>query len=1671
MAVDDKIKVAVRVRPFNKREKALGTKCAVEMDKNQTILHHPDEQELNKQPKSFGFDHCFNSINPTLSNFAEQEDVFNLLGKDILDNAFKGYNACIFAYGQTGSGKSYSMMGSQEQPGIIPRLCVNLFERIANVSTPENEATVEVSYMEIYNEKVHDLLDLTAGNKSGLKVREHHILGPYVDGLSQLAVVSYQEIEDLMIEGNKSRTVAATNMNNESSRSHAVFTIILTFTLKDPISGVSGEKVSRMSLVDLAGSERAVKTGAVGERLKEGSNINKSLTTLGLVISKLAEQSGAKGKDKFVPYRDSTLTWLLKDNLGGNSRTVMVATLSPSMDNYEETLSTLRYADRAKKIVNHAVVNEDPNARIIRELRAEVDALKEMLLHAAQPEVLKEKLCENEKLMKEMSLTWDEKLYKTEQKQEDRRNALEKMGISVESSGIKVEKNKYFLVNLNADPSLNELLVYYLNKKTLVGRNDASPPQDIQLSGLGIQSQHCFFEIEENEIFITPLAGARTCVNGREIVCKTLLKNGDRLLWGSNHFFRLNCPKVSPDTPLTPFDWRMAQEEVMMAETTYAPMKEAIARIEKQYEEDKLKALEHQKKEFEKQFVQLKYMMSPTANTESFIPYDMRTSRRSNKYERLKSMDETYKQGMSELREDIIRANGMVREANLLAEEVGNLARFSVTLQIPPHNLTPNRKRGSFISEAAILVKNKDLGSQVWSLDKLEHKLIDMREVYQDLRDNNIDLASELVNPFYEEHENYQLIGVANIFLDVLFHDVKLTYETPIISQQGDVAGRLHVEIERSSGSFPKDREGGCETNSEDSISSSQGSDDLSAPTITCRIAIKSASGISPLYSQFVFCNYSFWGDQEHITVKPTADPHTQSNKPQIGIQSNIKFNHTREITIQVTEEFIDHCFEGAISIEVFGFRIEKLSPWENNLHLTKAESLADRWRELTKKLELRVDFQELNDAGEYSPVEVHQKDEDGAGGVFQLRQGQQRRIGVLVKPVPNSGMLPLICDSIVSIEIGSLCMRSKLQKPLDSYQEEDLSRLRERWSEALERRRCYLDAQMQMYMNKPDKNETEQEREQSLVEQWVHLTEERNAILVPSENSGVPGAPSSSEYSSAPGIELHSPVLFLDLNSSDFSEDSTEFEDDEPPLYGHNSILPKEHGERFFSLPIIRYLNQDVGAVASWDSSIHESIYLNKLTDANERAYMIVKVVVRLSHPTPMDLVLRKRICFNIFKRQSLTDQIRRRIGYASSPEYTGVIYEVVSNVPKASEQLEDRESLAAMAASGQDDVAVDGETFIEKYTKGANAVDEILRMEKIRQSVAIKEILVVRNKNLTPVQSMRKTLSVPNISNGMRNSFSLDNVSGLRLKSSETFQELSLELSGRSPRSFASTHSNEYSQSLSNRNSGLKRLPMSMTMSTLHEDRNQVQDVDFGSGPNQMSNLDHNAGSQQTCSRQLRKSQTSGNISNLSSDSNNTTSPVSSGYESQTVSCTTLSRESSLDPDETIDQDYSKGGNYVGELTEKSNVSSDSMSTGNLQDKNTMKNRDETSNLEFSLSASLNISSSSDRLSVREESSDGSGKTSPQPQTLPDWLVVGESVQIRPSNTSGVVRFIGKTDFAPGNWVGVELDTSQGKNDGSVGDKRYFTCSPRKGMFVKPKNLKLDKRGREMRLRKQTQ
>ncbi|XP_071332025.1 kinesin-like protein KIF1B isoform X11 [Trachinotus anak] len=617
------VKVAVRVRPFNSREMSKESKCIIQMQGNTTTILNP---KAPKEPaKTFSFDYSYWShTTPEDPSFASQNLVYNDIGKEMLQHAFEGYNVCIFAYGQTGAGKSYTMMGKQEegQEGIIPMLCEDLFEKInEDCNKEELSYSVEVSYMEIYCERVRDLLN--PKNKGNLRVREHPLLGPYVEDLSKLAVTSYTDIADLMDAGNKARTVAATNMNETSSRSHAVFTIVFTQRKHDSETDLSTEKVSKISLVDLAGSERADSTGAKGTRLKEGANINKSLTTLGKVISALAEVSKKKKKTDFIPYRDSVLTWLLRENLGGNSRTAMVAALSPADINYDETLSTLRYADRAKNIKCNAVINEDPNNKLVRELKDEVARLKELLRAQGLGDILDtpigsltaspssgslcsqgglqsvtsiqerimstpggeeaiERLKESEKIIAELNETWEEKLRKTEAIRMEREALLAEMGVAIREDGgtlgVFSPKKTPHLVNLNEDPLMSECLLYYIKDGiTRVGQADAERRQDIVLSGAHIKEEHCIFRSERNAngdviVMLVPCEGSETYVNGKRVEDAIQLRSGNRIIMGKNHVFRFNHPEQaraerektpSAETPVEPVDWTFAQRELL----------------------------------------------------------------------------------------------------------------------------------------------------------------------------------------------------------------------------------------------------------------------------------------------------------------------------------------------------------------------------------------------------------------------------------------------------------------------------------------------------------------------------------------------------------------------------------------------------------------------------------------------------------------------------------------------------------------------------------------------------------------------------------------------------------------------------------------------------------------------------------------------------------------------------------------------------------------------------------------------------------------------------------------------------------------------------------------------------------------------------------------------------
>lgn len=586
------IKVVVRCRPFNSREMDRGAKLIVQMKGNQTVLiPPPDHEERMRSAKGgakdtgqkvFAFDKSYWSFDKSDPSYAGQDNLHDDLGKPLLDNAFQGYNNCIFAYGQTGSGKSYSMMGYGKEAGVIPKICQDMFERITDMQKDKNlRCTVEVSYLEIYNERVRDLLN--PSTKGNLKVREHPSTGPYVEDLAKLVVSSFNEIENLMDEGNKARTVAATNMNETSSRSHAVFTLTLTQKRHDVDTKMAMEKVAKISLVDLAGSERATSTGATGARLKEGAEINRSLSTLGRVIAALADLSEGKKKKTGkgvgqVPYRDSVLTWLLKDSLGGNSMTAMIAAISPADINFDETLSTLRYADSAKRIKNHAVVNEDANARMIRELKEELTALRSKLsggggaieetyaegtpldkqiVSIVQPDgtvkkvskaEIAEQLNQSEKLYSDLNQTWEQKLQKTEEIHKEREAALEELGISIEKGfvGLHTPKKMPHLVNLSDDPLLAECLVYNLKPgTTTVGNVDASfgaHTAEIRLNGSRILHEHCSFENVDNMVTLVPKEGAAVMVNGKRVAEPHRLRSGYRVILGDFHIFRFNNP-------------------------------------------------------------------------------------------------------------------------------------------------------------------------------------------------------------------------------------------------------------------------------------------------------------------------------------------------------------------------------------------------------------------------------------------------------------------------------------------------------------------------------------------------------------------------------------------------------------------------------------------------------------------------------------------------------------------------------------------------------------------------------------------------------------------------------------------------------------------------------------------------------------------------------------------------------------------------------------------------------------------------------------------------------------------------------------------------------------------------------------------------------------------------
>ncbi|CAG0885568.1 unnamed protein product [Darwinula stevensoni] len=738
-----------------------------------------------------------------------QKRVFDDLGAGMLKNAWDGYNSTLFAYGQTGSGKSWSVIGYGPNKGIVPLFTEQLFQGVEAKKKTGDKIQFEVKFnmLEIYNEVVRDLLDASKNQKKGLKIRENPKKGFYAEGLKTVMVASYDDIKAKMDEGTLNRTVAATNMNATSSRAHTIVGITFTQKFKNAKNEETA-KSSIVNLVDLAGSERVESTGATGSRLKEGASINLSLTCLGNCIHALAESSN--GKKKKVPFRDSSLTKLLQNALGGNSKTVMIAAISPADINFDESLSTLRYADRAKQIKTTATINEDPTEKLLRELKEENEKLKAMLasgnmdlsgmglsgtvvdkdaLRKEWEEEMKARMMTNEKEMEEMRKTYEEKLKQMQGEQ----------GASPAAAMKEIEKERKttpHIYNLNFDPQLTGRVVHILKPGVQDVGNRRGKESSFVMLGPGIQESHALivWDQKKNAVSVKPVNGdCRVLVNGTAILGETPLAHNDRLVFGTTQIWVYQNPKeANADKKKYPqITYDFAQEEIA-----------AKAGID---------------------------MSAADSNTD-----------------------------MALLHEDLLEVLPAVEEANSISAELDKRAKFEIVIASPQ---MLGKEKGK--TEVCVKMKNLENGMEyVWPKEKFLNRLYIMKEMYSNFEDEDEWELPVERDPFREDPNTEVRIGTVNIFLQPIAYMVELKEQLDIIDLKGKV-GVMNVEV------VPCNAKGKEYVEADDMFVDTP--EELVGKELHFKVKILDCRGLPNKYKD-IYCKYKdYMGDSE-IKTKQAGD-------------------------------------------------------------------------------------------------------------------------------------------------------------------------------------------------------------------------------------------------------------------------------------------------------------------------------------------------------------------------------------------------------------------------------------------------------------------------------------------------------------------------------------------------------------------------------------------------------------------------------------------------------------------------------------------------------------------------------------------------------------------------------------------------------------------------------
>lgn len=959
------IKVALRIRPFNAREKQMKSDLCVKMDDQTTYLL---DEEGKPKKRTFTVDHCFwsfdgfstddNGYNHPLpnSNYSDQKKVYDILGREMLDNAVEGFHTCLFAYGQTGAGKSYSIFGYGTNKGIVPLLCDQLFNGDVLKKDAVHSFVLNISMLEIYNEKAQDLLiPVNKRTKSGLKVRENAQIGVYVDQLTKHKVESYKEIENMINEGNKNRTLASTFMNATSSRAHTIITIEVV--QKKITKKTETQKVSIINLVDLAGSEKVSKTGARNDRLKEACSINKSLSVLGIVINQLFKKS--EGKKTIVSYRDSILTRILQNALGGNSKTTMICAISPARDNIEETLSTLRYAEQAKRIKLNAKVNESETDKLIRELTAENERLKKQL--AAKDGNGMEDDIKNQIKTIEEAIEGDNIEAISPHKTANLSMIPQFKKLSPEQI-----KTCPHLTNLNEDPLLNAMIFYNFKEHPLIriGREvegeESKDEKRIVLNGIGVLEDHATLVYMDGNVtlMIAELdAASNTFINGDSMDgfvdpagngFLRQLNNFDRIIIGTGTTFLLRLPSdgVNLDKPEVDgktIDWEFCQieklknqemngvendkkfyeeqqNEIIQRETNFQfdfdrekALYEGNMRMQKEQYEKNIEQLQQQLAVNEKEKLELKKAEEEKAYLEAYRKLEVDLKQRELEHHenlgdlqkearRLKAMQQINEN----LEQKLISYYPRIIEANAVAQALHRNVTFQpfvASLNVFSALNVTNATTDLLIN---IKVVNNESGwVNYWGLEKFENRLQLMRDAVEHFFSTNQISYNDETDPFWDPKQ-FSLLAQGICIMKSILYRFVFKVEIGLIGFENEL-GTCSVTL------LPVDGNN-KEIDEDDDENFFEDLEELIEEKLPCHFRVEinklKFSDIADLNGKRVYVEFEVLSD---------SGPEIFRTKDLMVKESVINVNHAFFVKLsEVNEEVIDFYLNSKLQVKVF---------------------------------------------------------------------------------------------------------------------------------------------------------------------------------------------------------------------------------------------------------------------------------------------------------------------------------------------------------------------------------------------------------------------------------------------------------------------------------------------------------------------------------------------------------------------------------------------------------------------------------------------------------------------------------------------------------------------------------------------------------------------------------